>query len=101
VLTALVGAVAIGLSLGLLGSGGSLLVVGLIAAAAVVPHARGRQIAWLDVLWFGLPGMAGGSVAGHRIGRRLPQSLLRRVFGVVLLLLGGAIAIDAARQLLP
>jgi uncharacterized protein len=81
VLTALAGALAIGLSLGLLGSGGSiltvpvlhyllgqpeqaaiggsLLVVGVIAAAAAIPYARSHQISWRDVLWFGVPGMVG------------------------------------------
>jgi len=81
VLSGLAGALLIGLSLGLLGSGGSiltvpvlhylfgqpeqaaiggsLLVVGVIAAVAAVPHALARQVAWPDVAWFGLPGMAG------------------------------------------
>lgn len=78
---ALAGALVVGLSLGLLGSGGSiltvpvlhyllgqpeqqaiggsLLVVGLIASAAAVPHALARQVHWRNVIWFGLPGMAG------------------------------------------
>lgn len=78
---AFAGALVVGLSLGLLGSGGSiltvpvlhyllgqpeqqaiggsLLVVGLIASAAAVPHALARQVHWRNVLWFGLPGMAG------------------------------------------
>ena len=85
-LSGLAGALLIGLSLGLLGSGGSiltvpvlhylfgqpeqaaiggsLLVVGVIAAVAAVPHALARQVAWPDVAWFGLPGMA---VAGWRM----------------------------------
>jgi uncharacterized membrane protein YfcA len=89
-LAALFGALAIGLSLGLLGSGGSiltvpvlhyllgqpeqqaiagsLLVVGLIAAAALVPYARAGQVDGRNVLRFGLPGMAGawaGASAAH------------------------------------
>lgn len=89
-LAALFGALAIGLSLGLLGSGGSiltvpvlhyllgqpeqeaiagsLLVVGLIAAAALVPYARAGQIDGRNVLRFGLPGMVGawaGASAAH------------------------------------
>jgi multidrug efflux pump subunit AcrB len=74
-------ALAIGLSLGLLGSGGSILtvpvlhylagqpeklaiggslfVVGLIAASASLPYALHRQVDWRNVAWFGLPGMAG------------------------------------------
>ena len=89
-LAALFGALAIGLSLGLLGSGGSiltvpvlhyllgqpeqeaiagsLLVVGIIALAAMVPHARAGQVDWRNVVRFGLPGMAGawaGATAAH------------------------------------
>ncbi|MDH4106487.1 MAG: sulfite exporter TauE/SafE family protein, partial [Gammaproteobacteria bacterium] len=112
-LIALAGAVAIGLSLGLLGSGGSiltvpvlhyllgqpeqaaiggsLLVVGLIAAAAAVPHARARQIAWRDVLWFGLPGMA-GAWAGATLARFLPGVFQLAVFA-------GAMLVAAWRML--
>ena len=75
------GALAIGLSLGLLGSGGSiltvpvlhyllhqpeqvaiggsLLVVGLIATAACIPYALAKQVDWGKALWFGVPGMLG------------------------------------------
>jgi uncharacterized membrane protein YfcA len=190
----LVGALAIGLSLGLLGSGGSiltvpvlhhlvgqpdklaiggaLLVVGLIAAAGCVPYALHRQVDWRNVVRFGLPGMAGswlgatlarwvpgpaqlallagvpmlsavgtslavislnsfsgfgkyrgileqdglvldwrvllmvaaigvaGSIAGHRLGRRLPQAAVRRLFGAFLVVMGIVITADAARRLL-
>jgi uncharacterized membrane protein YfcA len=106
-LIALAGAVAIGLSLGLLGSGGSiltvpvlhyllgqpeqtaiggsLLVVGLIAAAAAVPHARAGQINWRDVLWFGLPGMA-GAWAGASLARFVPGVVQLAVFAIAMLL---------------
>ncbi len=75
------GALAIGLSLGLLGSGGSILtvpvlvylvgqeekvaiagslaIVGLIAFAGVLPYLRKGLVDWRSVLLFGLPGMAG------------------------------------------
>lgn len=75
------GAIAIGLSLGLLGSGGSILtlpvlvylfgqdekvaiagslaIVAIIAAAASVPYIRDRLVDWRTVLLFGVPGMAG------------------------------------------
>ncbi len=75
------GALAIGLSLGLLGSGGSILtvpvlvylvgqeeklaiagslaIVGLIAVAGVLPYLRKGLVDWRSVLLFGLPGMAG------------------------------------------
>ena len=101
-LAALLGALAIGLSLGLLGSGGSiltvpvlhyllqqpeqiairgsLLVVGLIAAAACVPYAMARQVDWRNVLWFGLPGMLGASLA-----RWVPGAAQLALFAVVML----------------
>jgi len=75
------GAVSIGLSLGLLGSGGSiitvpvlvylvgqpekiaiagsLLVVGAVALIGALQNAARRRVEWRSVLWFGLPGMAG------------------------------------------
>lgn len=78
---ALAGAVLIGLSLGLLGSGGSILtvpvlvyvagqpekvaiagslaVVGAIAMVGALPYVFRRRVNWRSVLWFGLPGMAG------------------------------------------
>ena len=86
---ALFGALAIGLSLGLMGSGGSiltvpvlvyvvgqpekvaitgaLLVVGVIAAVGGLQAALRRSVDWRSVLWFGLPGMAGtrfGAILG-------------------------------------
>ncbi|MEM6709285.1 MAG: sulfite exporter TauE/SafE family protein [Pseudomonadota bacterium] len=75
------GALAIGLSLGLLGSGGSILtvpvlvfllgqdekvaiagslaIVGLIAAAGSVSYLRDRLVDWRCAVLFGVPGMAG------------------------------------------
>ncbi len=75
------GAIAIGLSLGLLGSGGSILtvpvlvyllgqpeklaiagslaIVGAIAAAGSLPYIRSRLVNWRAVVLFGAPGMAG------------------------------------------
>jgi len=75
------GAVAIGLSLGLLGSGGSIItvpvlvylvgqpekiaiagslgVVGTIALVGALQNAARGRVDWHSVAWFGLPGMAG------------------------------------------
>ncbi len=106
-LAALIGALAVGLSLGLLGSGGSiltvpvlhyllgqpeklaiagsLLVVGSIAAAACLPHARSRQVDWPSVLWFGLPGMAGAWV-GASLATWVPGPVQLATFAGVMLL---------------
>lgn len=106
-LIALAGALTIGLSLGLLGSGGSiltvpvlhyllgqpeqaaiggsLLVVGSIAAVAAVPYARAGQVAWQDVLWFGLPGMA-GAWAGASLARWIPGDVQLAGFAFAMLI---------------
>jgi uncharacterized membrane protein YfcA len=41
-----------------------------------------------------------GSLAGHRLGRRLPQAKLRRGFGAFLLVMGLVIAVDTGPRLL-
>jgi uncharacterized membrane protein YfcA len=101
------GAAAIGLSLGLLGSGGSILtvpvlvylvgqpekvaiagslaIVGGISLLAALPWTRRRQVDWRSVAWFGLPGMAGtwiGAWASQWVSGA--QQLL--LFAVVMLL---------------
>jgi uncharacterized membrane protein YfcA len=106
VLLTLLGALAIGLSLGLLGSGGSiltvpvlhyllgqpeklaiggsLLVVGLIAASASIPYALHRQVDWRSVAWFGLPGMAGAWL-GATLAHWVPGPVQLALFAVVML----------------
>lgn len=76
-----IGALIIGISLGLLGSGGSILtvpiliylagepekvaiaeslgIVGAISLAGFIPYALKKQVHWRSVILFGLPGMAG------------------------------------------
>jgi uncharacterized membrane protein YfcA len=76
-----IGALLVGLSLGLLGSGGSILtvpvliylagepekvaiaeslgIVGTISLAGFIPYALKKQVHWRSVILFGLPGMAG------------------------------------------
>ena len=105
-LLALIGALAIGLSLGLLGSGGSiltvpvlhylvgqpdklaiggsLLVVGLIAAAASIPYAMHRQVDWRNVARFGLPGMAGAWL-GATLAHWVPGPVQLALFAAVML----------------
>jgi uncharacterized protein len=109
VLTGLAGALVIGLSLGLLGSGGSiltvpvlhylfgqpeqaaiggsLLVVGSIAAVAVVPHALARRVAWSDVAWFGVPGMA-GAWFGATLAQWIPGTVQLGGFALTMFVAG-------------
>jgi uncharacterized membrane protein YfcA len=106
-LLAVFGALAIGLSLGLLGSGGSiltvpvlhyllgqpeqvaiagsLLVVGLIAAAACIPYALAKQVDWRKALWFGVPGMLGAWL-GASLARWVPAAVQLGLFAVVMLI---------------
>ena len=39
------------------------------------------------------------SFAGHRLGRKLPQATLRRIFGAVLAVIGTGIVADVAIRL--
>lgn len=99
-------AVLIGLSLGLLGGGGSilavpllvyvadlpakeaiatsLLVVGVTSAVGVLPHARAGRIRWRTGLLFGTAGMAGAYVGG-RLAAFVPAAVLLTGFGVMML----------------
>jgi uncharacterized membrane protein YfcA len=82
-----IGAVFIGISLGLLGSGGSILtvpvliylvgqdpkvafasslaIVGLISVVSAIGYARKGGVDWRSVLWFGFPGMLGAYIFAH------------------------------------
>lgn len=99
-------AVLIGLSLGLLGGGGSilavpllvyvadlpakeaiatsLLVVGVTSAVGVLPHARAERIRWRSGLLFGAAGMAGAYVGG-RLAAFVPATVLLTGFAVMML----------------
>lgn len=96
----------IGLSLGLLGGGGSiltlpilryvlgmdahdaiavsLLVVGTTSAAAMIPHARAGRVRWRTGIVFGLAGMAGAFGAG-RVAHLIPSSVLLGLFGLMMM----------------
>ena len=102
----LMGALLIGLTLGMLGSGGSSLtvpvliyvvghgtkesiaesmaIVGLISLVAAIPYARAGQIDWRSVYYFGIPGIL-GTLIGAWLGGIAPASLQLVVFGAVLL----------------
>ncbi|MFO0709041.1 MAG: sulfite exporter TauE/SafE family protein [Sandaracinus sp.] len=99
-------ALLVGLSLGLLGGGGSiltlpilryvlgmeahdaiavsLLVVGTTSAAAVVPHARAGRVRWRTAVIFGLAGMVGAFGAG-RVAHLVPSSILLGLFGAMMM----------------
>ena len=103
----LIGALIIGLTLGMLGSGGSAItvpvlvylighgtkesiaesmaIVGLISVVAAMPYAKARQIDWRSVWYFGIPGMF-GTYVGAWLGGLATESLQLVVFGGVLLM---------------
>jgi uncharacterized membrane protein YfcA len=103
---AIPGAIAIGISLGLLGSGGSILtvpvlvylvgqdeklaiagslfIVGSIAAAGSLQFLRSGLIQWRSVLVFGIPGMA-GTWLGAYLASWVPGATQLALFAVVML----------------
>lgn len=102
----LAGALIIGLTLGLLGSGGSAItvpvlvylvghaakqsiaesmaIVGLISIVAAIPYARAKQIDWRSVWNFGIPGML-GTFVGAWLGGLATEAIQLVVFGSVLI----------------
>ncbi|MDX2198979.1 MAG: sulfite exporter TauE/SafE family protein [Phycisphaerae bacterium] len=102
----LLGALLVGLSLGLLGSGGSILTVPVlryllhhaekvaiaeslgivcaIALASAVPYALQRLLDWRSVLLFGLPGMV-GTFCGAWLARFIPGAVQLLIFALVML----------------
>lgn len=103
---AVVLAVLVGVSLGLLGGGGSilavpllvyvagmdakeaiatsLLVVGTTSAVALIPHARAGRVRWRTGLLFGMAGMV-GAYAGGRVAEFIPGQLLLVAFSLMML----------------
>lgn len=101
------GAAFIGLSLGLLGSGGSILtvpvliylvgepdklaiaeslaIVGGISLFGAIPYAIKKQIDWRSVIMFGLPGVI-GTYLGAALSRFIPGVVQLILFAVVMLL---------------
>ena len=101
------GALLIGLSLGVMGSGGSILtvpvltyllghdnkaaiaeslaIVGGIALVGALPYAMSRQVDWRSVLYFGLPGMA-GTYLGAWMAKYVSGGVQLVLFAVVMLL---------------
>ncbi len=111
-----IGALLIGLSLGLLGSGGSILtvpvliylagepekvaiaeslgIVGAISLAGFVPYALKKQIHWRSVLLFGLPGMA-GTWAGALLSAWVSGTFQLLLFAVVMIAAAVMMFLDA------
>lgn len=101
------GAVAIGVSLGIFGSGGSILtvpvliyllgqdekvaiagslaIVGSIALVGALPNFRARLIDWRNVVLFGVPGM-GGTYLGAWIAQFVSGVVQLALFAVVMLI---------------
>ena len=95
----------IGLSLGLLGGGGSILtvpvihyvmgvdthpaiasslvVVGTTSLAALIPHARAGRVQWRTGAIFGTSAMLGAYLAG-RVAKYIPSAILMAAFGVMM-----------------
>ena len=110
-------AVGIGVSLGLLGGGGSilavpllvyvadlpakeaiatsLLVVGATSAVGVIPHARTHRVRWRTGLIFGTAGMT-GAYAGGRLAAYIPGTIL--LAGFALMMLATSIAMIRGRR---
>ncbi len=104
---ALIGALAVGISLGLFGSGGSILtvpvlvyvlehpdkvaiaeslaIVGSIALLGAIPYARAGMVEWRTAILFGLPGMV-GTYAGAWLGGLVAGYVQLLVFAIVMLL---------------
>lgn len=108
-LLAISASIIIGILLGLLGGGGSILtvpmlvyllhiepkmaivtsfiVVGLSSVIAMIPHARRHSVCWKSGLAFGLSGMLGAFVAG-RLAAHFSSDCLMALFGSVSLFTG-------------
>jgi|SRR5699024_1435759 len=101
-----IGALFVGLSLGLLGSGGSILtvpiliyligveeklaiaeslgIVGSISFAGFIPYAFKKQVHWKSIILFGLPGM-GGAYFGAFISYYVSSTIQLFIFAAVML----------------
>jgi uncharacterized protein len=113
----LAAAILIGVTLGLLGGGGSILtvpilvyiagvpakeaiamslfVVGVTAAFAVIPHARAGRVRWRSGVIFGLAGMT-GAYAGGRVAEYIPGQWL--LVGFAIMMVATAVAMLRGRR---
>ncbi|HEX5061529.1 MAG TPA: sulfite exporter TauE/SafE family protein [Kofleriaceae bacterium] len=110
---------AIGLSLGLLGGGGSLLtlpvlhyvfnvsaheavamslvVVAVTSLVALAMHARAGSVRWATGITFGAASMA-AAFGGARIGSTLPDSIVLAAFAITMLIAGTAMVLRRAPE---
>lgn len=118
----LVLSLAIGISLGLLGGGGSILtvpvlhyifainphdaiamslaVVALTSGFALIPHARTGNVRWKSGLLFGATSMVSAFV-GARVGAAIPGIVLVVAFAALMLVVGTAMVFRARRTAPP
>lgn len=102
----IIGALLIGITLGLLGSGGSILtvpvlvyllghdgkvaiaeslaIVGSIGLVGALPYAKSHQVDWRSVVFFGLPGMA-GTFGGAWLAQFVSGAVQLLLFAAVML----------------
>jgi len=84
--------------------GTSLAIIALNAFTGFAKYLDVLESESLDLDWKTLLAIAAvgivGSYAGNRLGRRLPQAMLRRVFGGFLVLMGLFIAVEVGPRLL-
>lgn len=100
------GALAVGITLGILGSGGSILtvpvlvylvdepekvaiaeslgIVGLISLSGFIPYALKRQVHWQSILFFGAPGIL-GTYAGSVLAAFVSGTFQLIVFAIIML----------------
>lgn len=105
-----IGALLVGLSLGLMGSGGSILtvpiliyvageqekaaiaeslgIVGFISMVGSIPYALKQQVNWRNVILFGMPGMA-GTYGGAYVSEFVSGTFQLMLFASVMILAAG------------
>lgn len=106
-IVAWIGALFIGLTLGLLGSGGSILtvpvltylvgqdtkvaiatslmIVGIVSLFSAIPYARQKMVKWRTVVTFGLPGMA-GAILGAWVAHFMSDASQMIIFAALMLI---------------
>lgn len=119
---ALLGALLIGITLGLLGSGGSIVtvpillfilqrpeklaiaeslaIVGSVACAGAIPYILRQQVQWMSVLFFGFPGI-GGAYLGAYVSYYISGTLQVMLLGLTMLVVAGTMFVNPSSFKLP